>query len=339
MISKLIFGQERALKNRNALVLSTSTQQAKPINFKSKLKTHNFSTNIFGVLNPNAFRQHLMGERDFYEGVFMKKFIVNLTAAIGFLACLSMQAYLLVLLTSTTLLAQTEPAVKEVTVNETVKVEAADSKAPAKTGIAEKKTTNKGIAAKIKEGEGEKNDDLNIRLNIGKNGFNIFMDDEEDGKDKKAKSDKIKSGINIQGDDVDIESLLRQVKEIEKVKHPRGVLNDLEDIIVPLAAFAMIFGLVYMVFVFRARARREKIETIKMFVDKGQPIPEALFDEGDEITWVAQMQKGIKLCALGVGVGVFLAAVDGPWAVGLMLLCIGLGHVASAKFRQSIKNK
>lgn len=73
--------------------------------------------------------------------------------------------------------------------------------------------------------------------------------------------------------------------------------------------------------------------TVRMMVEKGQPVPEALFAPGTpRVRARSDMRRGIVLTMIGVGLIIFLAAVNGgfaggEWAVGVIPLMIGAGYL------------
>ncbi len=81
------------------------------------------------------------------------------------------------------------------------------------------------------------------------------------------------------------------------------------------------------------RARQMRHETIRLALEKGQPLPpDVLGSPRQDLT------RGVRLIALGIGLAVFLYVVvpsqglhghHGVWGVGLILVAIGAGHLVS----------
>ena len=73
--------------------------------------------------------------------------------------------------------------------------------------------------------------------------------------------------------------------------------------------------------------------TVRMMVEKGQPVPEALFAPGTpRVRARSDMRRGIILTMIGLGLIIFLAAVNGgfaggEWAIGVIPLMIGAGYL------------
>jgi hypothetical protein len=86
----------------------------------------------------------------------------------------------------------------------------------------------------------------------------------------------------------------------------------------------------------RHRARQMRHETIRLALEKGQPLPpEALGSLGSP---QQDLTRGVRLVALGIGLSAFLYLLapshgnlhgHNIWAVGLILVAIGVGHLVS----------
>ncbi len=104
---------------------------------------------------------------------------------------------------------------------------------------------------------------------------------------------------------------------------------------VPLGVFSMSVAIVALVGYFKHQARKQRHETIRLALEKGQPLPAELLDAAAAPR--NDLARGIQTVFIGVGLGVFLGIFkpDKPfWAIGLMVFIIGLGqlvaHYASA---------
>lgn len=73
--------------------------------------------------------------------------------------------------------------------------------------------------------------------------------------------------------------------------------------------------------------------TVRMMVEKGQPVPPELFaTPGSPAKVRSDLRRGIVLTTIGLGLIIFLAAVNGgfrggEWAVGVIPLMIGAGYL------------
>jgi hypothetical protein len=247
----------------------------------------------------------------------MKSIFVKIAAYAGFLVCLVVQAYLAVLLTTTTVMAQTDE------VKEPVKKEVVVEKVTAKKVISKKVDEAKqdGSEAVEKIEKVAKKLGLPIKdLKLHKNSLKVTIDD--DGKDQNV--------------DIDLAGV---IESAGKVKHERDMWQNMEDVVVPIGFFVFMFFVIKLIYSQRAQAKKEQMDTVRMIIEKGQPIPAGILHSEGEGTWIALMQKGIKLTAIGFGLGVFLYTVGGPWAVGAIPFFLGIGQIISAKVRQANENK
>ena len=72
-------------------------------------------------------------------------------------------------------------------------------------------------------------------------------------------------------------------------------------------------------------------KTIRMMVEKGQPVPAALLNPPQAVRKRSDMRRGVVLVMIGLGLMVFLAAVNdgegGSWALGVIPFLIGAGYL------------
>ena len=71
--------------------------------------------------------------------------------------------------------------------------------------------------------------------------------------------------------------------------------------------------------------------TVRTMVEKGEPVPAALFAPPPVVRARSDMRRGIVLVMVGLGVMLFLAAVNdwegGAWAFGIIPFLIGAGYL------------
>ncbi len=109
---------------------------------------------------------------------------------------------------------------------------------------------------------------------------------------------------------------------------------------IPIGSMALAAVIVGLVGYFKNQERRQRHETIRLALEKGQPVPPELLD--DELALAKQalgsggrrrdLAKGIQWIFTGVGLSLFLwifRPEHSLWAVGLILIFIGLGKLVA----------
>jgi len=109
-----------------------------------------------------------------------------------------------------------------------------------------------------------------------------------------------------------------------------------EDVI-PLVAivFLTIFGapvlIVAVIMYFGFSRNRMMHRTVRLMVEKGQPVPEALLNPPPAQRQRSDMRRGVVLVMVGLGLMLFLGAVNdwegGSWALGIIPFLIGGGYL------------
>jgi Domain of unknown function (DUF6249) len=132
-----------------------------------------------------------------------------------------------------------------------------------------------------------------------------------------------KHGIIIDGDDKDEDPDLQQMRNL---------------VAIPIVAivFLSIFGapvaIVVMIGIFSIIATRMRQRTIRMMVEKGQPVPAELLAPAPRgIRRRSDARRGVVWTMVGLGLMIWLAAVNdwegGAWSFGLIPFLIGLGYL------------
>jgi hypothetical protein len=132
-----------------------------------------------------------------------------------------------------------------------------------------------------------------------------------------------KHGIIIEGDDKDEDPDLQKMRDF---------------IAIPIVAivFLSIFGapvaIVVMIGIFSMISTRMRQRTIRMMVEKGQPVPaELLVPATRGIRRRSDARRGVVWTMVGLGLMIWLAAVNdwegGAWSFGLIPFLIGLGYL------------
>jgi len=133
-----------------------------------------------------------------------------------------------------------------------------------------------------------------------------------------------KHGIIIDGGDKDSDHV--------------GSNEDIPAMVIPLVAivFMTIFGapvlIVMLIGVIALIGSRMRQRTIRMMVEKGQPVPaELLAPEVRRVRRRSDVRRGVIWTMVGLGLMIWLAAVNdwegGAWSFGLIPFLIGLGYL------------
>ncbi|HSP45088.1 MAG TPA: DUF6249 domain-containing protein, partial [Chthoniobacterales bacterium] len=76
--------------------------------------------------------------------------------------------------------------------------------------------------------------------------------------------------------------------------------------------------------------------TVREMVERGQPVPPALFAPPPAIRARSDMRRGVILMMVGFGLMIFFGAVNdwenGAWAIGIIPFLIGVGYLLVWKF-------
>jgi hypothetical protein len=114
--------------------------------------------------------------------------------------------------------------------------------------------------------------------------------------------------------------------------------DDIPSEAIPIVAvvFLTIFGapvlIVAVIMYFGFSKNRMMHRTVRMMVEKGQPVPPALLaPPPPAVRQRSDMRRGVVLVMVGLGLMLFFAAVNdwkgGTWALGIIPFLIGLGYL------------
>jgi hypothetical protein len=112
--------------------------------------------------------------------------------------------------------------------------------------------------------------------------------------------------------------------------------DDIPEFVIPIVAITMlaVFGMpvliVGLIMYFSFSRSRALHRTVRMMVEKGQPVPEALLSPPPAQRQRSDMRRGIVLTMVGFGIAIFLAATDwggSSWTLGIIPLLIGVGYL------------
>ncbi len=102
-------------------------------------------------------------------------------------------------------------------------------------------------------------------------------------------------------------------------------------LITMLAVFGMPVLIVAVIMYFSFSKTRALQRTVRLMVEKGQPVPEALLNPPPAQRQRSDMRRGVVLVMVGAGLMIFLAAVNdwegGAWSIGLIPFLIGAGYL------------
>src|SRR5215831_778155 len=132
-----------------------------------------------------------------------------------------------------------------------------------------------------------------------------------------------KHGIIIDGGDKDEDADLQEMRNL---------------VAIPIVAivFLSIFGapvlIVMVIGIFALIGNRMRQRTIRMMVEKGQPVPaELLAPEVRRVRRRSDVRRGVIWAMVGLGAMIFFGAVndwkEGVWSLGLIPFLIGLGYL------------
>jgi uncharacterized protein DUF6249 len=124
-------------------------------------------------------------------------------------------------------------------------------------------------------------------------------------------------------------------KDLDRLDHEKS--GDLPEFVIPIVAITMltVFGapvlIVALIMYFSFSRSRAMHRTVRMMVEKGQPVPEALLNPPPAQRQRSDLRRGVVLTMIGIGVMAFLgAATDwegGAWTLGLIPFLIGVGYL------------
>jgi hypothetical protein len=142
------------------------------------------------------------------------------------------------------------------------------------------------------------------------------------------KKQKKHFGFTIGDHDTDLDKL-------DRLGHEKS--GDIPEFVIPIVAivFMTIFGapvlIVGLILYFSFSRQRALHRTVRMMVEKGQPVPEALLNPPPAQRQRSDVRRGVVLTMIGIGVTVFLGAASdwegGAWTLGLIPFLIGAGYL------------
>ena len=142
------------------------------------------------------------------------------------------------------------------------------------------------------------------------------------------KKQKKHFGLTIGDHDADLDKL-------DRLDHAKS--GDIPEFVIPIVAITLltVFGapvlIVGLILYFSFSKSRALHRTVRMMVEKGQPVPAALLNPPPAQRQRSDLRRGVVLTMIGVGLMVFFAAVNdwegGAWTLGLIPFLIGAGYL------------
>ena len=127
----------------------------------------------------------------------------------------------------------------------------------------------------------------------------------------------------------------KDLDSLDQLDH--GKSGDLPAFVIPIVAITMltVFGapvlIVALIMYFSFSKSRAMHRTVRMMVEKGQPVPEALLNPPPAQRQRSDLRRGVVLTMIGIGVIAFLGAASewegGAWTLGLIPFLIGVGYL------------
>src|SRR5215213_7675976 len=149
--------------------------------------------------------------------------------------------------------------------------------------------------------------------------------------------DKVKRHFNVSIGDRDDDGDRRERRR-DRVSHDSDVEDMGAFMAIPIVGiiFTTIFGapvlVVAAILFFNYMRSRSLHRTVRMMVEKGQPVPPELFAAPHTPARArSDMRRGVVLIMIGIGLMVFFGAVNdwegGAWSLGIIPFLIGAGHL------------
>src|SRR4029077_4078166 len=142
------------------------------------------------------------------------------------------------------------------------------------------------------------------------------------------KKQKKHFGFTIGDHDTDLDKL-------DRLDHAKS--DDIPEFVIPIVAITLltVFGapvlIVGLILYFSFSRSRALHRTVRMMVEKGQPVPAALLNPPPALRQRSALRRGVVLTMIGLGLMVFFGAVNdwegGAWTLGLIPFLIGAGYL------------
>lgn len=153
---------------------------------------------------------------------------------------------------------------------------------------------------------------------------------------------KVKRGLHVTVDadgDSDSDRNRDRDRAERHIVHRSSNDNDELGALVAIPIVGIIFGTIFLapvllvsaILLFNYMRQRSLHRTVRMMVEKGQEVPAALFAAPPVVRARSDMRRGVVLLMVGLGIMLFLGAVNdwegGAWALGLIPFLMGAGYL------------
>jgi len=135
-------------------------------------------------------------------------------------------------------------------------------------------------------------------------------------------------------------SITYSSRDAQDVKEVLDAVGDAFEpwIVVSIVSIIVIFLLaplliIFVIFYFINRNRKERYKLAQMAIQNGQPIPDDILKEKEDEWDRSDYQSGLRQIFLGIGLAIFLGIVAGKigFGIGALVFFIGLGKVVIAR--------
>jgi Domain of unknown function (DUF6249) len=126
-------------------------------------------------------------------------------------------------------------------------------------------------------------------------------------------------------------------KDLDELDRLGSKNSDIPEFVIPIVAITLltVFGapvlIVGLIMYFSFSRSRALQKTVRMMVEKGQPVPEALLNPPPAQRQRSDLRRGVVLTMIGIGLMAFFGAVNdwegGAWTLGLIPFLIGVGYL------------
>ncbi|MEO0813256.1 MAG: DUF6249 domain-containing protein, partial [Myxococcota bacterium] len=134
-------------------------------------------------------------------------------------------------------------------------------------------------------------------------------------------------------------SVLVAQEEARRARYMRDSEPPGVAIVVPIASFLFILGIIWVALFMRNRSLLERQKTLRMMVEQGAEIPPGLIAVPEKPK--SDLRRGLILVCTSIGVAAFLFVVDEEhkaWSLSLIPFMIGVGYFLAHRVEEGAKD-